>query len=107
MSEGQLLRCQKGLEYFSNSGNINPMEVKIGTISHVYKKIGVAIVELIDPLQAGDTIHISGHHTDLTQKVDSMQLEHQNVQKADRGQSVGLKVSGEVREHDLVYKVVV
>ncbi len=82
------------------------MEVKIGTISHIYKKIGVAIVELSEPLGVGDTIHISGRHTDLTQKVESMQVEHQNVQRAERGQSVGLKVSGEVREHDLVYKVV-
>jgi len=82
------------------------MEVKIGTISHIYKKIGVAIVELSEPLQTGDTIHISGQHTDLTQKVESMQVEHQDVQRAERGQSIGLKVSGEVREHDLVYKVV-
>jgi hypothetical protein len=35
-----------------------------------------------------------------------MQVEHQNVQKAEGGQCVGLKVMGEVREHDLVYKVV-
>ncbi|MEW6162812.1 MAG: translation elongation factor-like protein [Nitrospirota bacterium] len=82
------------------------MEIKVGTISHVYKKIGVAVVELSEPLQTGDTIHISGSHTDLTQKVESMQIEHQNIQRAERGQSIGLKVNGEVREHDLVYKVV-
>jgi len=82
------------------------MEVRVGTISHIYKKIGVAIVDLSDFLQVGDTIHISGHHTDLTQKVDSIQMEHQNVQKAERGQCIGVKVSGEVREHDIVFKVV-
>jgi putative protease len=82
------------------------MEVRVGTISHIYKKIGVAIVDLSDPLQVGDTIHISGHHTDLTQKVDSIQIEHQDVQKAERGQSIGVRVNSEVREHDLVFKVV-
>ena len=82
------------------------MEVRLGTISHIYKKIGVAIVDLSEPLQVGDTIHISGHHTDLTQKVDSIQIEHQDVQKAERGQSIGVRVNGEVREHDLVFKVV-
>jgi putative protease len=66
----------------------------------------VAIVDLSEPLQVGDTIHISGHHTDLTQKVDSIQIEHQDVQKAERGQSIGVRVNGEVREHDLVFKVV-
>jgi hypothetical protein len=35
-----------------------------------------------------------------------MQVEHQNVQKAEGGQCVGLKVTGEVREHDVVFKVV-
>jgi putative protease len=82
------------------------MEVRVGTIAHIYKKIGVAIVDLSESLQVGDTIHISGHHTDLTQKVDSIQIEHQDVQKAERGQSIGVRVNGEVREHDLVFKIV-
>ncbi|MEW6213966.1 MAG: translation elongation factor-like protein [Nitrospirota bacterium] len=81
------------------------MELKVGTITHFYKRIGVAVVELSEPLQVGDTIHISGHATDLTQKVESMQIEHQNVERAEKGQSIGLKVKGEVKEKDLVYKV--
>ena len=81
------------------------MELKIGTITHFYTKIGVAVVELSEPLQVGDTIHISGHTTDLTQKVESMQVEHQNVERAEKGQSIGLKIKEEVREKDLVYKV--
>jgi translation elongation factor EF-1alpha len=82
------------------------MEIKIGTISHTYEKIGVAVVELTESLLVGDLIHISGHRSDLAQRVESMQLEHQDVQVADRGQSVGLKVNGEVREHDIVYKII-
>lgn len=82
------------------------MEVKVGIVSHVFRKIGVAILDLSETLQTGDTIHITGQQTNLTQKVESMQVEHQNVQTAERGQCVGLKVIGEVREHDLVYKVV-
>jgi len=81
------------------------MEIRIGTVMHFYKKVGVAVVELSEPLQVGDTIHISGRTTDLTQKVESMQIEHQNVQRAERGQSIGLKVNGDVREKDLVFKV--
>lgn len=82
------------------------MELQIGRIAHFYKKIGVAVVDLSEPLQVGDTIHISGRTTDIKQKVDSMQIEHQNVQKAERGQSIGLKVGEKVREGDLVYKVI-
>jgi len=81
------------------------MESQVGSVTHFYKKIGVAIVELTDSLLVGDTIHISGHTTDLSQKVDSMQMEHQNVEKAEKGQTIGLKVTDEVREKDLVFKV--
>ena len=81
------------------------MESQIGSVTHFYKKIGVAIVELSDSLLVGDTIHITGHTTDLTQKVDSMQMEHQDIEKAEKGQVIGLKVTDEVRVNDLVFKV--
>ena len=81
------------------------MESQVGRVTHFYKKIGVAIVELSDSLLVGDTIHISGRTTDLTQKVESMQIEHQNVEKAEKGQTIGLKVTGEVRVKDFIFKV--
>ena len=81
------------------------MESQIGRVTHFYNKIGVAIVELSDSLLVGDTIHISGHTTNLTQKIDSIQIEHQNIEKAEKGQEVGIKVTDEVREKDLVFKV--
>ena len=81
------------------------MESQIGRVTHFYKKIGVAIVELSDSLLVGDTVHFSGHTTDLTQKVDSMQMEHQNIEKAEKGQTIGVKVTEEVRVKDLVFKV--
>jgi len=81
------------------------MESQIGRVTHFYKKISVAIVELSDSLLVGDTIHINGHTTDLTQKVDSMQMEHQNIEKAEKGQTIGVQVTDEVRVKDLVFKV--
>ena len=81
------------------------MESQIGRVTHFYNKIGVAIVELSDSLLVGDTIHISGHTTNLTQKIDSIQIEHQNIEKAEKGQEIGIKVTDEVRVKDLVFKV--
>jgi putative protease len=52
----------------------------------------------------GDTIAIKGPNTDFEQVVDSMQIEHKNVQRAEKGQSIGLKVAERVRETDIVYK---
>ena len=77
----------------------------VGTITHYYDKIGVAIVELSDKLKVGDTIAIEGKTTNFTQKVKSIQIEHINVEEAGSGESIGLKVDQKVREGDKVYKV--
>jgi len=82
-------------------------EVKIGRVMHYYGHIGVAAVEITDgELATGDTIHVRGHTSDFTQKVESMQIEHQPVAKATAGQTVGLKVVSHARPHDTVFKVV-
>ena len=80
--------------------------VEIGRITHFFSKINVAVIELTAPLKVGDTILIKGPNTDFEQVVDSMQIEHANVPKAEAGQSVGLKVMQRVRETDMVYKKV-
>ena len=77
---------------------------EVGRITHYFSKIDVAIIELKAALSVGDTIAVKGPTTDFEQKVDSMQIEHQNVQKAEPGQSIGLKVKQRVRETDIVYK---
>jgi translation elongation factor EF-1alpha len=78
--------------------------VEIGKITHFFSKICVAVIELKKPLTVGDTIMVKGPTTDFEQKVDSMQIEHKNVQNAEAGQSIGLKVAERVRETDVVYK---
>jgi translation elongation factor EF-1alpha len=82
------------------------MEEEIGRISHYFSKIGVGVVELTKgELKVGDTIHIKGHTTDFSQKVESMQVEHSPVQLAKKGDSIGLQVESQVRDNDLVFKV--
>jgi len=78
--------------------------VEVGRITHFFSKISVAVIELKAALSVGDTIAIKGPTTDFEQHVDSMQIEHENVQKAEPGQSIGLKVMQRVRETDVVYK---
>lgn len=80
-------------------------DFKIGRIVHYYDKIGVAVLELTDGLAVGDTIRISGHGKEFTQAVNSMQVEHENIQEAKKGQAIGLKVEQEVKEGDEVFKV--
>ncbi len=82
------------------------MEEKlIGKITHYFKKIGVAVLELSDEIRVGDTIHIKGHSTDFTQKVVSMQIEHKPIEVGKPGDNIAIKVDDVVKEHDLVFKV--
>lgn len=80
--------------------------VEIGKVTHFFSKISVAVIELKASLSVGDRIVIKGSTTDLEQAVESMQIEHENVKRAEAGQSIGLKVSGRVRESDTVYKMI-
>lgn len=79
--------------------------VEVGRVSHYFTRINVAVVELKAPLAVGDHILIKGSTTDLEQVVESMQIEHENVQRAEAGQSIGLKLNDRVRENDTVYKI--
>jgi putative protease len=78
--------------------------VEVGRVAHFFPKISVAVVELTASLSVGDTITVKGPTTDFEQVVESMQIEHKNIQKAEAGQSIGLKVVQRVREKDKVYK---
>ncbi len=81
-------------------------EEAIGTVTHYYSHLSVAVVQLNKgELKTGATIHIKGHVTDFTQAVESMEYEHQHVDQASAGQSVGLKVKDHAREHDIVFLV--
>lgn len=80
-------------------------EKLIGKISHFFGNISVGIIELADTLKAGEKIHIKGSSTDFEQAVDSMQIEHQNVDSAKSGDAIGIKVAQKVKENDQVYKV--
>jgi len=80
-------------------------EIEVGVVTHYFGKISVAGIKLSDTLSVGDTIHIKGHTTDLTENVDSIQIDNDAVDSAGPGKLIGLKVSDHVREHDKVYKV--
>ena len=81
--------------------------MQVGKVTHYFPKIGVAVVEVTDgSIKVGNELHIKGHTSDFRQKVDSMQVEHEKIEVAEPGMSVGMKVDEPVREHDLVYKAV-
>ncbi len=80
-------------------------EVEVGTVSDYFARVEVAGIELTGDLSVGDTIHIKGATTDLTQSVDSMQIDRADVERAGAGDSIGIKVAERCRSGDHVYRV--
>lgn len=78
--------------------------IEIGHIAHFFSKINVAVLNLSLPLSVGDRILIKGPYTDFEQIVESMQIDRAGIQRAEGGQSIGLKVAQPVKEKDVVYK---
>ncbi len=79
-------------------------EEEIGEIDHYYNHLHVAGIWVKSgKLKIGDEVHIRGHTTDLQEKVSSMQLNHEDVMEAARGEHVGVPVHEKVRSHDRVY----
>jgi putative protease len=78
----------------------------VGKIVHFYPKISVAVVYLEDTIRVGDKISIEKESGSFEQVIDSMQIEHQNINEAKKGQSIGLKVIDKTREGAQVFKVI-
>ena len=64
----------------------------------------MAVIKVLAPIKAGDRIKISGHDKEFEQEITSLQVEHQNIQTAKKGDDVGMKVDQPVKDGDEVYR---
>jgi putative protease len=81
-------------------------EEKIGTVTKYLSRVSVAVIQLTDgDVRVGDHVRIRGATTELTQRVESLQVEHQNMNHVGRGSAVALKVRDRVRRNDQVFRV--
>ena len=74
----------------------------IGKVTHYYDKIGVAIVKFDKAFNVGTEV-VFGENG-FKQVISSMQLEHEQIEQAKKGQEVGIKVDSPVKEHTLVFE---
>jgi putative protease len=82
------------------------MPQRIGAMTHYYPHVDAGVIEIeAGELRVGDTIHVRGHTTDYYQRVDRIEVDHEAVDVARSGQSVGVHVTQRVREGDDVWKV--
>lgn len=81
---------------------------KVGTISHYYDNIGVAVLEVTDnTVSCGDKIKVTDKDGEekFSQELASIQMDHENIDEASKGQAVGIKINEAVSEGDLVFKI--
>ncbi len=78
----------------------------VGKITHVFRKINVGVVELEGELSVGDRVSVEGHSRVFEQIVESMQIDRENVESANSGDSVGIKFEQHAEEGDVIFKLV-
>jgi len=79
--------------------------VFLGKVRDFLSKLSVATLVLEAPLSVGEGVRIKGHTTDLTQKIDHIEVDHKSVPSASAGEGVGIKLADRVRIGDAVYKI--
>ena len=69
------------------------MDKPIGKVVHYYDKLGVAIVDLKSGgLKVGKEVKFKRGEEEFSQKIESLQVDHKEVDKVKKGDSFGLKV---------------
>ena len=82
-------------------------EEEVGVIVKFFAKPSVAAIQVTSgTIKVGDVLKYSGHTTDFTETVTSMQVDNAPVEEVETGAMVGIQVKERVRENDKVYKVV-
>ena len=64
----------------------------IGKVSNYFSNITVVAFEIESgKLKVGDSVHIKGYTTDFTDMVESIQMEHKEIEAAKKGDDIGLR----------------
>jgi U32 family peptidase len=91
----------------SDSGEAKEKKIIIGRIENYWSKIGVAHVKLYaNELKVEDEVYIKGNATGLIRaKITSMEIDGKKIEKAVKGQDIGVKLPV-CRKGDEVYLIV-
>jgi hypothetical protein len=79
--------------------------VRVGEVTHFFDRINVAAIQLSSTLHKGDLVHFLGHGSDFSQEITSLQMEHDTIDVAHKGQEVAVKVIKPVKQHTTVFLI--
>lgn len=80
---------------------------KIGTVSHYFNKLEVAVIKLTSgDLKIGDKVElVDKNGSEFSQIIESMQIEHAQIDIAKAGDEFGLKTNKKIKEKSPVIKL--
>lgn len=80
------------------------MAKQIGKVTHYYDKAMVALIKLEGGIKVGDEVKFVKGDEEFAQTVESMQIEHEQIKSAKKGQEAAVKVNQPAKEGALVFK---
>jgi translation elongation factor EF-1alpha len=78
---------------------------RVGEVTHFYDRISVAVVKLSASLTKGDLVHFLGYGSDFTQEITSIQVEHESIEAAKKGDEIAVKVIKPVKPKTAVFLI--
>jgi len=78
-------------------------EKPIGTVTHWYDKLGVAVVKVTGKLAKGAEIVVKKGTEEFNDVVASIQIDHKDVDAAKKGDDAAIKLSQKAKEGAEVY----
>lgn len=80
-------------------------EKEVGKVIHWYDKAEVAVVRLSGSLKIGDRIKVRRGGEEFDESVSSMEINHESVSSAKKGEEVAIKLSQKAKEGAIVWLI--
>lgn len=77
---------------------------KVGEVTHYFGKPEVAVLRLSSKIKVGDTVKfMKGDEELFEQEIKSLEIDHEKVEKAGKGDDIAMKVKEKVHEGNEVF----
>lgn len=97
---------KSGFTYGSSNSHAKSARKLVGVVTHFYPKVSVAAVRLVSNVGIGDEIIVEGRTSYARQSIESIEKSGKRLERAEKGETVGIKLKDKARKNDSVYAVV-
>jgi len=79
-------------------------EKEIGVVTDFFAKVNAAAIKLVAPLKVGDKIKVETGEKEVEMTITSMQMDRKPIEKAKKGDEVGILMPEPVHKGNKVFK---